>query len=145
MASQAAETVETLLGIDANGENTRFCLANAIMRGLPISALDRLAGSVAPDDPRFRFRLIAKATLERCKKSATWHLTSKEVDRLARFAKVYIFAPDICRDSGNARKFLNRPHSMLDAKPPLDVALATGPGAAAVINLLGRVAYSGGV
>jgi putative toxin-antitoxin system antitoxin component (TIGR02293 family) len=79
--------------------------------------------------------------LERRKKSATWHLTSKEGHRLARLAKVYIFALDIYRDSGNARKFLNRPHAMLDSKPPLDVALATGPGAAAVINLLGRVAY----
>ena len=29
-------------------------------------------------------------------------------------------------------------------KPPLDVALATGPGADLVINLLGRAAYGGG-
>jgi len=28
---------------------------------------------------------------------------------------------------------------------PLEVALATGPGADAVINLMGRAAYSGGV
>jgi uncharacterized protein (DUF2384 family) len=34
---------------------------------------------------------------------------------------------------------------MLDGKPPLDVALATGPGADLVINILGRVAYGGGV
>jgi uncharacterized protein (DUF2384 family) len=43
------------------------------------------------------------------------------------------------------RSFLDRPHPMLDDKTPLDIALATGPGADAVINVLGRAAYSGGV
>ena len=43
------------------------------------------------------------------------------------------------------RAFLERPHPMLDDKAPLEVALATGPGADAVLNLMGRAAYSGGV
>jgi len=42
------------------------------------------------------------------------------------------------------RDFLGRPHMMLDNQVPMDVALATGPGADAV-NLLGRAAYGGGV
>ncbi len=145
MATQAAATVETLLGVNANVGNTRLGLANSILSGLPVSALDRLADAVAPDDARFKFRLIPKATLERRKKSATRLLTSVEGDRLARLAKVYVFALDIYKDSKNAREFLDRPHAMLDGKPPLDVALETGPGADAVINLLGRIAYSGGV
>ena len=145
MATQAAATVETLLGVNTNAGNTRLGLADSIISGLPVSALERLADEVAPDDARFKFRLIPKATLERRKKSATRHLTSDEGDRLARLAKVYVFALDIYHDSANVREFLNRPHAMLDGKPPLDVALATGPGADAVINLLGRVAYSGGV
>jgi uncharacterized protein (DUF2384 family) len=86
--------------------------------GLPVSALDHLADVVAPDDTRFKFRLIPKATLERRRRS-TKRLTAEEADRLARLAKVYSIA--------------------------LDVALATGPGADAVINLLGRAAYSGDV
>jgi putative toxin-antitoxin system antitoxin component (TIGR02293 family) len=145
VASQATATVESLLGVKANLGDTRLGLANSIQSGLPVSALDRLAGAVAPDDARFKFRLIPKATLERRKKSVTRHLTSEEGDRLARLAKVYVFALDIYQDDDDAREFLNRPHAMLDGKPPLDVALATGPGADAVINLLGRVAYSGGV
>lgn len=145
MASHAAATIEALLGVNANAGNTRLGLANSIQSGLPVSALDRLAGAVAPDDARFKFRLVPKATLERRKKSATGHLTSEEGDRLARLAKVYVFALDIYHDGNSAREFLNRPHAMLDGKSPLDIALATGPGADAVINLLGRVAYSGGV
>lgn len=65
-----------------------------------------------------------------------------------RVCKVYnrhIFALSIYRDSNNAREFLNRPHAMLDGKLPLDVALATGPGADAVISLMGSTAYGGSV
>lgn len=144
MATQPA-TVEQLLGVSTRVGNSRLGLANSIIDGLPVTALDRLAGAVAPDDARFKFRLVPKATLERRKKSASRHLTSEEGDRLARLAKVYVFALDIYQDGSKVRDFLNRPHAMLDGKSPLDVALATGPGADAVINVLGRAAYSGGV
>ena len=110
-----------------------------------MTALDRLADIVAPDDARFKFRLIPKATLERRRKSPSKRLTSEEGDRLARLAKVFSFALDIYKQPEPAREFLTRPHPMLDGKPPLDVALATGPGADVVINLLGGAAYGGGV
>src|SRR3546814_1676290 len=86
----------------------------------------------------FKFRLISKATLDRRKKSASKRLTSEEGDKLARIAKVFSFALDIYKDPAKVRDFLGRAHPMLDNKPPLDVALATGPGADVVINLLGR-------
>jgi putative toxin-antitoxin system antitoxin component (TIGR02293 family) len=143
MATQAA-TIETLLGVHAGRQASRLALADSIENGLPIAALDRLADTVAPDDARFKFRLIPKATLERRRKSATQRLTSEEGDRLARLAKVFSFALDIYQAPDKAREFLARPHPMLDGKPPLDVALATGPGADLVLNLLGRAAYGGG-
>ena len=87
--------------------------------------------------------MIPKATLERRRKSK--RLTTEEGDRLARLAKVFSVGLDIYGDATKVREFLRRPHAMLDNKAPLDVALATGPGADAVINLLGRAAYSGGV
>ena len=143
MATQAA-TIETLLGVHAGRQASRLALADSIENGLPVAALDRLADTVAPDDARFKFRLIPKATLERRRKSSTQRLTSEEGDRLARLAKVFSFALDIYQAPEKAREFLSRPHPMLDGKPPLDVALATGPGADLVINLLGRAAYGGG-
>jgi putative toxin-antitoxin system antitoxin component (TIGR02293 family) len=72
-------------------------------------------------------------------------LTRSEGDRVARLAEVFSFGLDVFKDPAKVREFLRRPHMMLDDKPPLDVALATGPGADAVINLLGRAAYGGGV
>jgi putative toxin-antitoxin system antitoxin component (TIGR02293 family) len=143
MATQAA-TIETLLGVHAGRQASRLALADSIENGLPVAALDRLADTVAPDDARFKFRLIPKATLERRRKSSTQRLTSEEGDRLARLAKVFSFALDIYQAPEKAREFLSRPHPMLDGKPPLDVALATGPGADLVLNLLGRAAYGGG-
>lgn len=142
--SVQTSTIEILLGVKAGGTDTRLALANSIEAGLPVSALDRLAKAVAPEDTRFKFRLIPKATLERRRRS-TKRLTTEEGDRLARIARVYTVALDIYRDPAKVRDFLRRPHMMLDNKTPLDVALATGPGADAVINLLGRAANGGGV
>lgn len=143
MATQPA-SIETLLGVAPVRSASRLALASSIEAGLPVAALDRLADAVAPDDSRFKFRLIPKATLERRRKSASGRLTSEEGDRLARLAKVFSFALEIYKAPEKAREFLARPHPMLDGKAPLDVALATGPGADIVINLLGRAAYGGG-
>jgi putative toxin-antitoxin system antitoxin component (TIGR02293 family) len=144
MATQP-NSIEALLGVKAGVQASRLVLPSSIEKGLPVAALDRLADSVAPGDARFKFRLIPKATLERRRKSATKRLTSEEGDRLARLAKVFSFALDIYREPERARAFLGRPHPMQDGKAPLDVALATSPGADLVINLLGRAAYGGGV
>lgn len=144
MATQP-NSIEALLGVKAGVQASRLVLPSSIEKGLPVAALDRLADSVAPGDARFKFRLIPKATLERRRKSAAQRLTSEEGDRLARLAKVFSFALDIYREPERAREFLGRPHPMLDGKAPLDVALATSPGADLVINLLGRAAYGGGV
>jgi len=143
MATQPA-TVEYLLGVSPRFGDTRLGLANLIVSGLPVSAVDHLADAVAPDDTRFKFHLIPKATLDRRRKSASRRLTSEEGDRLARIAKVFSFAMGVYQDKGRVREFLGRPHAMLVGKAPLDVALATGPGADVVINLLGRAAHSGG-
>jgi putative toxin-antitoxin system antitoxin component (TIGR02293 family) len=100
---------------------------------------------VSPHDVRrFTYRVVPKPTLERRRKEKQ-SLTTEESDRLARIAKVFAFALEVFRDEAKARSFLDRPHPMLDDKAPMEVALTTGPGADAVINLLGRAAYSGGV
>ena len=58
---------------------------------------------------------------------------------------MFAFGIGVFRDEDKVRAFLERPHPMLDDKAPLELALATGPGADAVINLMGRATYSGGV
>lgn len=137
--------VEDLLGVKPKKTETTLTLAYSVEKGLPVSALDKFAGRVSPHDVRrFTYRVVPKPTLERRRKEKQ-PLTSAESDRLARVAKVFAFALEIFRDEAKVRNFLDRPHPMLDDKAPLEIALATGPGADAVINLLGRAAYSGGV
>lgn len=144
MASQTA-SVESLLGVEVGPRTSAPTLASSIENGLPVAALDRLAERMAPDDDRFKFRLIPKATLEQRRKSPPGRLTRDESDRIARLAKVFSFALEIYRDPDKAREFLTRPHMMLLGEPPLDMALASEPGADRVINLLGGAAYGGGV
>jgi putative toxin-antitoxin system antitoxin component (TIGR02293 family) len=144
MSYQGA-AVADLLGVKHRKRETTLSLASSVEKGLPVSALERLANLVSPEDARrFAYLVVPKPTLERRRREKQ-PLTTEESDRLARVAKVFAFGIDVFRDEAKVRSFLDRPHPMLDDRPPLEVALATGPGADAVINLLGRAAYSGGV
>jgi putative toxin-antitoxin system antitoxin component (TIGR02293 family) len=138
-------TVADLLGVSPKKAETTLALAYSVQKGLPVSALDRFAGRVSPQDARsFAYRVVPKPTLERRRKDKQL-LTTDESDRLARVAKVFALALEVFHDEAKVRRFLDSAHPMLDDKAPLEIALATGPGADAVINLLGRAAYSGGV
>lgn len=137
--------VADLLGVKRKSTEPILTLASSVEKGLPVSALEKFANHICPQDVRrFTYRVVPKPTLERRRKDKQ-ALTTEESDRLARIAKVFAFGLEVFRDEGKVREFLDRPHPMLDDKAPLEVALTTGPGADAVINLLGRAAYSGGV
>lgn len=137
-------SVEAILGIEVARPSSPLALARLVAAGLPVTALEHLAGAVAPDEPGFKFRLVPKATLQRRRRSTGW-LTPGEGDRVVRLAKVFGFALDIYGAPERVRAFLRRPHPMLENHPPLEVALAAGPGADLIIGLLGRAAYGGGV
>jgi putative toxin-antitoxin system antitoxin component (TIGR02293 family) len=144
MGNQTA-ILHELLGVKPKRTEPTLTLAYSVQKGLPVSALDRVAVRVSPSDVRrFTYRVVPKPTLERRRRDKK-PLTTEESDRLARIAKVFAFGLEIFGDESKVRSFLDRPHPMLDDGVPLEVALATGPGADAVINLLGRAAYSGGV
>lgn len=136
--------VEELLGLDLC-QVSRLALANRVEEGLPVSALDLLAAAISPGDTQFKYRLVPKATLARRRLSARKLLNREESNRLARLATVFVFAKNVYGRASRAREFLNRPHMMLDNRTPLDVALATSPGADAVTNLLGRATYGSAV
>jgi putative toxin-antitoxin system antitoxin component (TIGR02293 family) len=144
MRNQTA-ILHDLLGVRPKQTEPTLSLAYSVQKGLPVSALDRVAGRVSPDDVRrFTYRVVPKPTLERRRRDKK-PLTTDESDRLARIAKVFAFGLEVFGDEAKVRSFLDRPHPMLDDGVPLELALATGPGADAVINLLGRAAYGGGV
>ncbi len=111
----------------------------AIERGLPMGALDDIEVQL-PDALR---RIIPRSTLAAQKKKGDT-LTAAQGERLYQAGKVFGFAATVLGDEDSARRFLTRPHPMLDDRTPLDIALESGAGADLVVNLLGRGAYGGG-
>jgi putative toxin-antitoxin system antitoxin component (TIGR02293 family) len=138
------EEVGTLLGVPPGELDSPLDLAHSIEEGLQVSAVDRVAKAVAPDDPGFKFRIVPKPTLERRRRSKS-RLKNEEGEKVARLARVFSMGLSVFGDEAKVQQFLSRPHMLLDNKRPVDVALSTGPGAEAVINIMGRAAYSGGV
>lgn len=142
MATQFAD-VESLIGVASRDAGTPLGVTHTVARGVSLSAVDRVARAVAPTDPKFKFRLVARSTLAR-RRGSRQRLSIEESDRVARVAKVFEMALSVFKDEDRARQFLVRPHAMLEQEAPLNLTLASGTGADAVVQLLGRAAYGGG-
>jgi putative toxin-antitoxin system antitoxin component (TIGR02293 family) len=128
--------------IDALGMEptaTPMALIRQIEAGLPISAFNRITGHIAPDDVNFRFLIIPKATLTRRNKSK--QLSPGESEVVARLAKVWEMAVDVYKSEDTARRFLHQPHSLLEGRTPISVALGTSAGARLIEEILGRLQY----
>jgi putative toxin-antitoxin system antitoxin component (TIGR02293 family) len=118
-------------------------LIQEVERGLPVSVLDQLVHSLAPNDATFAFRLVPRATLARRRAGASGRrrLSPAESARVARLAKLWAMAREIWRDDDIAREFLFRRHMLLDGQRPVDVVLANEFGGRMVENLLGGLQY----
>lgn len=129
-----------LLGIVAPAGRP-LALAERVAAGLPLAALDRLLGVLAPGEEALRYAFVPKATLARRAKAKPARLSPEESARLARVAHVFALAREVWRDDAEARDFLRRRHPMLEDRTPLDVAIETDIGARIVERILGRLAH----
>ncbi|MGA9866245.1 MAG: antitoxin Xre-like helix-turn-helix domain-containing protein [Acetobacteraceae bacterium] len=118
-------------------------LIQEVEKGLPVSALDHLVRSLAPNDAAFAFRLVPRATLARRRTgdARVARLSPAEGARVARLAKVWAMAREVWKDDDAAREFLFRPHMLLGGRPPVDVVLASEFGGPLVENILGGLLY----
>jgi len=138
----AFTSIAEVLGIppkNEEGASTPFGLMSRIQRGLPVSAVERVAARLAPSDRGFKFRIVPKATYGRRK--TTHRLTAEEGTRLARIARVWGFALEVWGDEDEARDFLFRSHPMLEDARPIDVVLQNEIGGELVPEILGRLKY----
>lgn len=133
--------VADVLGLPAKEKAARspFGLIDRIEEGLPLSALDHIAHLLAPDDNKFKYRLIPKATYERRKKNR--RLSPEEGTKLVRVARVWGLVMDIWKNEEHAREFLSRRHMMLEDKRPIDVTIQSEIGAELVCEILGGLKY----
>lgn len=133
--------VAALLGLSAKSLEalSPITLIFRIEHGLPVKAVDKVAHLLAPDDARFKYRLVPKATLERRK--TTNKLSPEEGARLARLAKVWAAARDVWGGDDEAREFLFRPHPMAEDNRPIDLAIRSEFGAELVVDILKGLKY----
>ncbi len=121
-------------------------LIDQIDQGLPMVALDQLAGQVAPDDPAFKYNFVTRPTYARRKaQGPSVRLSKAESARLVRFARVWEMALRVWKSEDAARAFLQRPHMLLDGRTPLTVILSGEVGGQLVDDILGRLLYGTGV
>jgi uncharacterized protein (DUF2384 family) len=84
--SAAATDIAAVLGLAGPKPiQGQLDLARALEEGLPVDAVGRVSRLVAPDDPAFRDRLAARATLA-CRRHRE-HLTLEEGERVERIAR----------------------------------------------------------
>ena len=121
-------------------------LIDQIDRGLPMTAVDRLARQVAPDDRNFKYHFVSRPTYARRKaQSPAGRLSKSESARLVRFARLWDLALTVWKSEDAARAFLQRPHMLLDGRTPLTVILSGEVGGQMVEDILGRLLYGTGV
>jgi putative toxin-antitoxin system antitoxin component (TIGR02293 family) len=143
-----ATTTSDVLGLRVKGPLVPTSLMSEVEKGLPLTALDRVAKAVAPGDAGFATRMVARATLARRRKAlATAHdapasrLSAEESARVARLAEVWALAREVWGSDETARAFLFRPHPMLENRRPIDIVLANEFGRPLVEGILGRLQY----
>lgn len=107
-----------------------------IEKGLSVSALERVAGLIAPNDAKFKFRIVPKASLARVSKH---RLNADQSVLLARIATVWAQALRVWKSDDAVRDFLFRPHPVLESRPPIDLVLENEIGANLVRGVLGRL------
>ena len=136
----AFAAVADVLGLPAKtAPRSPIGLVARIEDGLPLAALERICGLVAPEDPQFKYRIVPRATLERRK--AAKLLSAEEGTRLARLARVWSLAREVWQDDAAARDFLFRPHAMIEDRRPVDVVIQSAFGGELVVDVLNGLKY----
>jgi putative toxin-antitoxin system antitoxin component (TIGR02293 family) len=96
---------------------------------------------VAPDDSSFAHRLVPRATLARRRTQPSPRLNPEESARVARLASVWAFAKDVWKSDEGARRWMFKPHMMLEDRCPVDVVHASEFGRPLVEDILGGLKY----
>jgi putative toxin-antitoxin system antitoxin component (TIGR02293 family) len=111
-------------------------LEQMVRDGLPKRSLQLVASRALPNGASASslvYRVVPVATFKR-----RVRLTPEESARTERLARVVALSESIWNDDDETRAFLNRPHPLLDDRPPIEVA-STELGARRVEQLLHSV------
>jgi putative toxin-antitoxin system antitoxin component (TIGR02293 family) len=134
-----ANRIAEVMGLPNDQVKSLMDLEEAVEHGLPASALDNVALSLASEGPsrtEILNSLIPPASRSRYKEKLTADQSSK-VERIARVFATAIFVLD---DRDEARRFMTSHHPLLSNRTPFQAAM-TDLGARRVEEMLWRVFY----
>ncbi len=139
MSAQAAR-ISNALGLRRKG-GAPIVMVREVEGGLPVAAVDVISGRIAPADSAFKHSLVPKATLARRRAARDPRLSKDESERLVRLASVWSEAQDVWGSDEAARRFMFRPHPLLEGRTPMDVTLSSELGGKVVGDVLGGLAH----
>ena len=132
-------TVPEYAGLLGLGETqAALPIEEAIARGLPREALQRVARAIFPD-PAAATRLV-HAVVPKSSLSRRGTLTPAQGEQTERLARLFAYAQRVLGDAEDARLFMHNPHPELQGRRPIDAAL-TELGGRAVERILDALAY----
>jgi putative toxin-antitoxin system antitoxin component (TIGR02293 family) len=143
MATEVQDITAQLGGESALGRHFRSDrdLDNAIREGFPQRVVAEIMDSAGLTLKELAASLdLSPRSLQRRRREG--RLAKYESDRIYRLARIVALAKRYIGDEDRARRWLKRPNRALGGPAPLDL-IDTEPGARAVENVLGRIAYGG--
>jgi putative toxin-antitoxin system antitoxin component (TIGR02293 family) len=129
-------TAEDVLPSDMRSE---LEWVRAVQSGLPANAVDAIAEELGFTMTEMEQLVIPRRTLAH-RRANRQPLTREESDRLARIARVGLWALETFGEKEKAIAWLRRPNRALQGSRPIDL-LDTDDGARLVEQVIGRLAY----
>jgi putative toxin-antitoxin system antitoxin component (TIGR02293 family) len=121
--------------------HTQTDLQSAIREGFPQKVVSEVMQAAGLTLKELADTLdLSTRSLQRRRREG--RLARYESDRLYRLARIIAMAKHYLGDAGTATRWLRRPNRALGGSRPLEL-IDTEPGARAVENVLGRIAYGG--
>lgn len=145
MVKELSAITKELGGLSGVGRPLRnqADLQAAIRDGFPVAAMDGFLRESGITFGELAAILDTSArTLQRLRAKQKGRLAMAQSDRLYRLARIVAFAKESIGDRANANQWMRRPNTALGGSTPLAL-IETEPGARAVENVLGRIAYGG--
>lgn len=109
-------------------------IGERISAGFSLASLEHAQSVIAPADNGFRRRIISPSSLKR--RRASNRLSAAESQRLSRTARIWAASLDVYNDEDQVRRFINKPHPLLNSRAPIDVAIESDEGCKAVEEVL---------
>lgn len=143
MVNELQAVVEELGGTPVLGRSlrTQTDLQKAIREGFPQTVVEEVMHAAGLTLKELATSLdLSARSLQRRRRQG--RLARYESDRLYRLARIVALAKHYLGEDAKASRWLRRPNRALGGSAPLEL-IDTEPGARAVENVLGRIAYGG--